>query len=146
MVWGLGDHMNTGYSPGNGEYDIALGTPTKDSTGLWSAPQITSLALASAVAAYASNPTATAALAADTLFKWGALGTTVVNHVSIQNNTAANVFYAFDASTTVAANTVYALAAGQLVTWDRSVTVLHFSSAAAQNFQGQSGISVEGYA
>lgn len=30
--------METGYSPGNGEYPVQLGTPTQDGNGKWSAP------------------------------------------------------------------------------------------------------------
>lgn len=103
-------------------------------------------ALGAAVAAYGSNPAQTAAAAADTQYKWGAAGNTAVNHVAIQNNTGSNVLYAFDQSTTVSQNAVYVLSAGQIVFWDRTVTILHFSTAAQQSFGGSAGITVEGFA
>lgn len=109
-------------------------------------PVYASLALGSAVAAYGSNPSQTAASAADTSFKWGAGGTTTVNHISIQNNTAASIYYAFDQSSVTSGNAIYVLAAGQVAFWDRAVTTLHVSSAAQQNFGGQSGITIEGFA
>lgn len=109
-------------------------------------PVYASLALGSAVAAYGSNPSQTAAAAADTSFKWGVSGTTTVNHISIMNNTAASIYYAFDQSSVTSGNAIYVLTAGQIAFWDRSVTTLHVSSAAQQNFGGQSGITIEGFA
>jgi hypothetical protein len=106
---------------------------------------IGALSLAVAVADYGSNPSATG-IGTDVLFKWGTAGITQVNHVSIQNNTAANVLYAFDQDTTTSGHKVYTLAAGQAVFWDRAVTTLHFQTAAAQNFGGTAGITVEGFA
>lgn len=98
-------------------------------------------AISSAVTPAATNPAQTAAAGADTSFTWNE----VVNHVSIQNNTAASVFYAFDQSSVTAADAIYVLAAGQAAFWDRKCTVLHVSSAAQQNFGGQSGITIEGF-
>lgn len=95
-----------------------------------------------AVVASPANPAATAAAGADTSYTW----VQRVSHLSIQNNTAAAVFYAFDQSSTAAGNQVYVLAAGQLAVWDRQCSVLHVSSAASQNFGGQTGISIEGFA
>ncbi len=95
--------------------------------------------------AYPSNPTQTAAGAADTVYKWGTNGTRQVQHAVIQNNTGANISYAFDQSSTVGTNQIYTLATGNIIFWDRAVTALHFSSAAQQSFGGASGITVEGF-
>ena len=103
-------------------------------------------AVGSALAAFSGNPTQTAAAGADTSYKFGSAGTTSFNHGVIQNNTGSNIFYAFDQSTTVSTNMVYVLATGQTIFWDRAGTVLHFSSAAQQNFGGQTGITVEAFA
>jgi len=102
-------------------------------------------AVGSAIAAYSGNATQTATGAADTPFKFGTNGNTVVSHCVIQNNTGSNITYAFDQSATVSTNMVYILATGQTIFWDRSFTALHFSSAAQQNFGGASGISVEAF-
>lgn len=99
-----------------------------------------------ALTPYGSNPAQTAAAGADTLYKFGVAGTTSFTHVSGQNNTAANAYLAFDQSTTGAGNQVYVIASGQAYAFDRLGTVLHFSSAAQQNFGGQSGITVEAFA
>lgn len=99
-----------------------------------------------AVAPFGSNPAQTAAGGADTLYKFGPAGTIPVNHVVIQNNTGSSIFYAFDQSTvTPATNQIYTLANAATIFWDRSVSVLHFSSAAQQSFNGQTGITVEGF-
>jgi hypothetical protein len=103
-------------------------------------------AVAAALATPSSNPTQTANAAADTTFKFGANGTTQFNHCSIQNNTNANVIYAFDQDSTKAGDAIYVLTAGQLVKWDRAGTILHFNTAAQQNFGGTSGITVEAFA
>jgi hypothetical protein len=106
-------------------------------------PELGSLDVA--LVPYASNPAATG-VGTDVLYKWGAAGTTPVNHASIQNNTAANVLYAFDVATTTAGAMVYTLTAGQSAFWDRACTILHVQTAAAQNFGGTTGITVEGFA
>src|SRR5579883_3667039 len=95
--------------------------------------------------AYAGNPTQTAA-ASDTVFKWGD-GTLAVEHVSIQNNTGANILYSFDVSTTQAGAAVYVLASGlPPAVWDRHCLALHLQSAAQQPInQGSTGIVVEGF-
>jgi hypothetical protein len=87
-----------------------------------------------------SNPTATG-IGTDVQYTW----TQRVSHVTIQNNTAASVFYAFDQSAIAAGNLIYTLATGQIVVWDRQCSILHLSTAAAQNFGGQTGITVEGF-
>jgi hypothetical protein len=100
----------------------------------------------SPITPYASNPTQTAAAGADTLYTFGTFGNTVFNHVSGQNNTAANVYLAFDQSTTVSGNQVYVIAPGQAFNFDRSGTVLHFSSPSQVAFGGTSGITIEAFA
>lgn len=99
-----------------------------------------------ALVPYGSNPTQTAASGADTLYKFGASGTTPFGHFQGQNNTPANVYLAVDASTTVSGNAVYVIAPGGSFAFDRQGSVLHFSSPAQQAFGGQSGITVEAFA
>lgn len=95
---------------------------------------------------FSGNPTQTASAAADTLYKFGVnSGLVAVNHVSLQNNTSINILYAFDEDTTVSTNQIYVLAPGVYIWWDRSVSVLHFSSASQQNFNGSGGVTVEGF-
>jgi len=87
------------------------------------------------VAAYGSNA---AALTANTdyQFKWGAGGTTQVNHIMVQNNTAASINWELDASATVASPT---LAAGQVLFMDVQTLVLHlFSLSNTPNVNGNS--------
>ena len=98
-----------------------------------------------AAGAYPSNPTQTAAGAADTQYKWGANGLRQVQHVVLQNNTGSNISYAFDQSTATGTNQIYTLATGNTIFWDRAVSILHFASAAQQSFGGSSGITVEGF-
>lgn len=121
---------------------VAMPTYPVDPTG----NVVYAQAVGTALAAFSGNPAQTAAAGADTLYKFGGGGTTSFNHCAIQNNTTANVFYAFDQSSVTAANAIYVLASGQTVFWDRKGTTLHFSSAAQQNFGGQSGITVEAFA
>ena len=66
-----------------------------------------------------------------------------VNHVLIQNNTSANLNYAFDVAASAGS---YLLVPGAFVVWDRLCTVLHLYTAAAQNINGTSAgnIVVEG--
>lgn len=109
------------------------------------AAEVVSLAVGSAQAPYTSNPTQTSASGADTLFKWGSTGTTVINHIVIQNNTAITIYYAFDQVTTTAGNAVYTLASGQIIEWDRQCSVLHLSSSSSQPFGGTAGITIEGF-
>lgn len=105
-----------------------------------------SLAVGSALSAYPSNPTQTAAAGADTVYNFGSAGTTKFSHVMGQNNTGVNILLAFDQSTTVSGNEVYTIAPTQFFTFDRNGTTLHFSSASQQSFGGTTGITVEGFA
>ena len=104
--------------------------------------------LGTAAPAYSQNPTQTAAASADTTFKWGNDGTLPVEHISIQNNTGANILYSFDVATTAAGAAVYVLASGlPPVVWDRHCLILHLQSAAQQpiNDGSTAGIVIEGF-
>lgn len=104
--------------------------------------------LGGAAPVYGDNPTQTAADSADTAFKWGIDGTTPVFHISIQNNTGANILYSFDVATTASGAAVYVLASGlPPVVWDRRVVTLHLQSAAQQpiNDGSTAGIVIEGF-
>lgn len=91
------------------------------------------------VAAYGSNPSQTAAASADTLFKWGAGGTTQVSHIMLQNNTGANISWDLDVATTAGSPI---LATGQTLFLDVQTTVLHLQSAAQQNLNGSSASNI----
>ena len=98
-----------------------------------------------ALSAYSSNPSATGT-GTDVPYKFGPTGTTPFTHCAIQNNTTAKIFYAFDQDTTTTGHMVYSLDVGQLTTWDRAGTIIHFQTAAEQNFGGTAGITVEAFA
>lgn len=99
-----------------------------------------------ALADWSSQPTQTAAAGADTILQFGINGATPFNHCAIQNNTNANIFYAFDQDSTGLASKIYTLIPNQYAFWDRFAYTLHFSSAAQHPFGGQSGITVEVFA
>lgn len=91
-----------------------------------------------AVAAYGSN---SAALTANTdySFKWGAGGTTVVNHIMIQNNDTNNLHFELDA----AANAGSALLVpGQILFLDVQTVALHYYSAGTPNVNGSSANNI----
>lgn len=107
--------------------------------------QLTTNVISTALTPYISNPTQTASAGADTTYSFGTSGTSVFNHVAGQNNSPANIYLAFDQSTTVSGNQVYVVAAGQPYSFDRPGTVLHFSSPSPVAFGGISGITVEAF-
>jgi hypothetical protein len=89
----------------------------------------------SAVSGYvaASNGNAAATTGGtDYSFKWGT-GSTVINHLFIQNNTTANVQWELDAATSAGSPI---LTPGQSVFLDVQTTVLHLLTAANQNING----------
>jgi len=90
------------------------------------------------VAAWGSNAAATAATT-DYAFKWGAGGTTQVNHVMLQNNTGANI--QFDIDTAANAGSPV-LATGQTLFLDVQMTALHLYTAGIQNVNGNSGSNI----
>jgi len=102
-------------------------------------PVYTSQSLASGyVAAFGSNPAAMTANT-DYQFKWGAGGTTVVNHIMIQNNTASNIQWDLD-TTSNAGSPV--LAPSQTIFLDVQTTVLHLLSTGTPNVNGSTGSNV----
>lgn len=137
--------VNLSYQQGIRLYPSATATVLVRATDDYFFPDLAPPSVGPAVVAYSGNTTQTAAGAADTTFKFGVNGSTVISHCVIQNNTGSNINYAFDQSTTVSTNMVYTLANAQTIFWDRAIAVLHFSSAAQQNFGGTSGITVEGF-
>lgn len=90
------------------------------------------------VAAYASNAANTTA-ATDYSFKWGASGTTQVNHVLLNNNTAANIQYELDTAANAGSPV---LASGASILLDVPVTALHLYTAANQNVNGASASNI----
>lgn len=90
------------------------------------------------VAAYGSNPSALTS-STDAAFKWGAGGTTVVNHVMISNNSSANVNWDLDVATTAGSPV---LAPGQSVFLDVQTTAVHLQSSGTPNINGSSGSNV----
>lgn len=95
------------------------------------------------VAAYGSNPTALTSNT-DAAFKWGAGGTTQVNHVMIQNNTASSLNWDLDVATSAGSPT---LAAGQTLFLDVQCTAVHLQQTGTPNINGTaaSNIVVRGW-
>ena len=95
----------------------------------------TLIAQAGEVALYGSNPTALTANT-DAAIKWGASGTTAVNHILIANNTTINVNYRLDAATTAGSDS---LAPGQKMTFDIAGTLaVHLQANGTPNIGGSS--------
>ncbi len=90
------------------------------------------------VSVFGSNPTVLVANT-DAAFKWGAGGTTVVNHVMIQNNSASSVNFDLDVATTAGSPL---LAAGQTLFLDVQVTAVHLQSTGTPNINGSSSGNV----
>ncbi len=84
------------------------------------------------VSAYGSNAAATTATT-DYSFKWGAGGTTQVNHIMLQNNTGANIQWDLDTAANAGSPI---LATGQTLFLDVQTTALHLYTAGAQNVNG----------
>lgn len=103
-------------------------------------------AVNTALTPYASNPAQTAASAADTLYKWGASGTTSGTRLALQNNSTVNVLYAFDSDSTASASQVYTLVPGDYIFWERSFTVFHCHTSSQVSFGGLTGITIEAFA
>lgn len=91
-------------------------------------------ASAGAVAAYGSNAAATTG-GSDYAFKWGASGTTQVNHVMLSNNTGANVSWDDSAATTAGSDI---LATGQKLFLDVQTAAFHVQTSSNQNVNGSS--------
>lgn len=108
-------------------------------------PMPGSLAVATALAAWTSQPTQTAAAGADTLLKFGSGGTTPGNHLALQNNNTITWYYSFDQDSTASTSQVYTLAPGQAAFWDRSFSVFHCHSASQVAIGGTSGFTIEAF-
>lgn len=98
-----------------------------------------------ALAAWSSQPTQTAAAGADTVLKFGSAGTTSPNHISLQNNNTINWFYAFDQDSTASTSQVYILAPGQFAWLDRSFAQFHCHSSSQVSIGGTSGFTIEAF-
>jgi hypothetical protein len=95
------------------------------------------------VSAYGSNPANTGTANTDATFKWGALGSTSVNHLMIQNNSTSNVLWDLDTATTSASPII---APGQTIFFDVQTTVVHLQSATANvPINAASGLIVRGW-
>jgi hypothetical protein len=90
------------------------------------------------VSVYGSNPSTTGS-ATDVAFKWGAGGTTQVNHLMIQNNTAINVSWDLDVATSAGSPI---LTPGQAIFLDVQTTALHLQAASSQNINGTSANNI----
>lgn len=90
------------------------------------------------VAAYASNPAALTA-STDYSFKWGIIGTTQINHVMLQNNTAAALNWDIDVAATAGSPV---LAAGQTLFLDVQLSALHLFQAGTPNVNGSSANNI----
>lgn len=121
-----------------GGFNVATGTGASGS-GI---PRVTvssdsaPVAQAGEVALYGSNPTALTANT-DAAIKWGASGTTAVNHILIANNTTINVNYRLDAATTAGSDL---LAPGQKIVLDIAGTLaVHLQANGTPNIGGSTG-------
>jgi hypothetical protein len=90
------------------------------------------------VAAYGSNPTALTSNT-DAAFKWGGAGNTQVNHVMIQNNTAASLNWDLDVATSAGSPT---LAAGQTLFLDVQTSAVHLQQTGTPNINGSSSANI----
>jgi hypothetical protein len=86
------------------------------------------------VSAFDSNPAALTANT-DASFKWGAAGTTQVNHILLQNNTTINILWDLDVATSAGSPI---LAPGQSVFLDVQTTALHIQANGTPNVNGTS--------
>jgi hypothetical protein len=102
-------------------------------------PLSISLSAASGYVAASSDNAAATTGGTDYAFAWGPAGSTVINHLFIQNNTTANVQWELDATTSAGSPI---LTPGQSVFLDVQTTVLHLLTAANQNINGASGNNV----
>lgn len=102
--------------------------------------------LGTALAPWSSQPTQTAASAADTVLKWGTAGTTLFSHLEIQNNNTINFVYSIDADSTASGAKVYVVAPGLHLLLDRPGSTLHCHTATQVSFGGDTGITVEAFA
>jgi hypothetical protein len=84
------------------------------------------------IAPWGTNPAQTAASAADTLYKWGATGTTTVLAILLQNKSGSDVRFAIDKASGPG---TFVLADGQFAYIDvgAPISVLHLSTAAQQH-------------
>jgi hypothetical protein len=86
------------------------------------------------VSPYPGNPTETAAAAADTIFSWGAAGTTAIQWLLLSNNSGGALNYALNTSTTTIVDT---LADGQKLFLEAvQILSLHLSTASQINLNG----------
>ena len=139
-VWDSVNHFLLVKATQNGTWTVQPGNTANTSAWLFS------LSVGAALTPWTSQPTQTAAAAADTMLKFGSSGTTPFTHISIQNNGTINFVYSYDADSTAAGAKVYVLVPGQHVWEDRLASVLHCHSAAQVNFGGDTGITVEAFA
>lgn len=96
---------------------------------------VNSVAIAGEVALYGSNPTALTANT-DAAIKWGASGTTAVNHIEIYNGWTGNVNVRLDAATTAGSAVI---APGQTKFYDVAGTLaVHLQANGTPNLNGSS--------
>jgi hypothetical protein len=93
------------------------------------------------VAAFGSNA---AALTANTdyLFKWGAGGTTQVNHIMIQNNSSISIEWDLDVATNAGSPVLTNTAPGNTIFLDVQTTVLHIQGNGTPNVNGSSASNI----
>lgn len=105
---------------------------------------ISSIAVAGEVALFGSNPVALTANT-DASVKWGASGTTAVNHILLQNNDTNNLHFRLDAAATAGSPS---LAPGQMIELNIAGTLaVHLYSAGTPAINGSSSgnVSVTGW-
>jgi len=90
------------------------------------------------VSAFGSNASALTANT-DAAFKWGAGGTTVVNHIMLQNNTALNVLFDLDVATNAGSPIC---SPGQTLFFDVQTTALHLQANGTPNLNGSGAANI----
>lgn len=120
-----------------GQAAMAASLPVAIASDQSTVPVLTSAAQ-TPVAAWGSNANALTA-STDYAFKWGGSGTTVVNHVALQNNTASDLNFAFDEAASLG---TFVLKAGQLLFMDVKTAAVHLFQAGTPNVNGNTGSNV----
>ncbi len=115
----------------NATATIQAVTGTSLAVGNNALPILTS-AVSGYVAAYGSNAAALTS-STDYSFKWGAGGTTQINHLMIQNNTSTNLNFELDVAATAGSPI---LAPGATIFFDVQTLIVHLFQAGTPNVNG----------
>src|SRR5579872_3501948 len=93
------------------------------------------------VSAWGSNPAALTSNT-DAAFKWGASGTTQVNHIMVQNNSSNSIQWDLDVATNAGSPVLGNVAPGNTLFLDVQTTAFHLQSLGTPNLNGSSSNNV----